>query len=51
MTTFGKAVSVTAPGLHFKIPLIQRVQKVNTTIQGFALGYNQEDNESEEEDS
>ncbi len=51
LTTFGKAVSVTAPGLHFKIPLIQRVQKVNTTIQGFALGYNQEDNESEEEDS
>ena len=51
LTTFGKAVSVTAPGLHFKIPLIQRVQKVNTTIQGFALGYNQEDNESREEDS
>ncbi|MCI8837545.1 MAG: FtsH protease activity modulator HflK [Hungatella sp.] len=51
LTTFGKAVSVTAPGLHFKIPLIQRVQKVNTTIQGFALGYNQEDNASQEEDS
>ncbi len=51
LTTFGKAVSVTAPGLHFKIPLIQQVQKVNTTIQGFALGYNQDDNESMEEDS
>lgn len=51
LTTFGKAVSVTTPGLHFKIPLIQKVQKVNTTIQGFALGYNQDDNESMEEDS
>ena len=51
LTTFGKAVSVTAPGLHFKFPLIQRVQKVNTTIQGFALGYDQEDNVSQEEDS
>lgn len=51
LTTFGIAASVTEPGLHFKIPLIQRVQKVNTTIQGFALGYNMSDNTSEEEDS
>ena len=26
LTTFGMAASVTEPGLHFKIPLIQRVQ-------------------------
>ncbi len=51
LTTFGIAASVTEPGLHFKFPLIQRVQKVNTTIQGFALGYDQEDNASREEDS
>lgn len=51
LTTFGVATSVTEPGLHFKIPLIQKVQKVNTTIQGFALGYDQSDNESREEDS
>ncbi len=51
LTTFGMAVSVTEPGLHFKIPLIQRVQKVNTTIQGFALGYDLNDNVSDEEDS
>ena len=37
--TFGKPVAVTEPGLHFKIPLIQTVQKVNTTIQGFAIGW------------
>ena len=51
LTTFGAASAVTEPGLHFKLPLIQRVQKVNTTIQGFALGYDQADNESREEDS
>ncbi|NLG02602.1 MAG: FtsH protease activity modulator HflK [Clostridia bacterium] len=37
--TFGQAKAVTEPGLHFKIPIIQTVQKVNTTIQGFAIGY------------
>jgi modulator of FtsH protease HflK len=37
--TFGKAKTVAEPGLHFKIPIIQTVQKVNTTIQGFAIGY------------
>ncbi len=51
LTTFGVAKSVTEPGLHFKIPLIQRVQKVNTTIQGFAIGYDPNNNESQEEDS
>ncbi len=51
LTTFGMAKSVTEPGLHFKIPLIQKVQKVNTTIQGFAIGYDPSNNESNEEDS
>ncbi len=37
--TFGQAKAVSEPGLHFKIPLVQTVQKVNTTIQGFAIGY------------
>lgn len=37
--TLGKPTAVTEPGLHFKIPLIQTVQKVNTTIQGFAIGW------------
>ena len=41
LTTLGKAQSVTQPGLHFKIPLIQQIQKVNTTIQGFAIGYDE----------
>ena len=51
LITFGKAKAVTEPGLHFKIPFIQRVEKVNTTIQGFAIGYNMEDNTSTTEES
>lgn len=51
LTTFGVARNVTQPGLHFKIPLIQKVQKVNTTIQGFALGYDPNNKDSEVEDS
>ena len=37
VTTFGKAKAVTSAGLHFKIPIIQRVQKVDTTNKGFPL--------------
>ena len=39
LVTFGKAQAVTDPGLHFKIPFVQEIRKVNTTIQGFAIGY------------
>lgn len=51
LITFGKAAPVTTPGLHFKIPFIQRVKKVNTTIQGFAIGYSLSNNESETDES
>ena len=34
---------MTEPGLHFKIPLIQTVTKVNTTIQGLSVGYDNEE--------
>lgn len=37
--TFGSPKAVATPGLHFKIPFIQTVTKVNTTIQGFPIGY------------
>ncbi len=37
--TFGVPHAVTTSGLHFKIPFIQTVKKVNTTIQGFDIGY------------
>ena len=37
--TLGAPKAVTTPGLHFKIPIIQTVDKVNTTIRGFSIGY------------
>ncbi|MCM1252586.1 MAG: FtsH protease activity modulator HflK [Clostridium sp.] len=40
--TFGAPQAVTTPGLHFKIPFIQTVTKVNTTIKGFTIGYTAE---------
>lgn len=41
--TFGAPRAVTTPGLHFKIPLIQSVTKVNTTIRGLSIGYKDSD--------
>ncbi len=51
LITLGKAQAVTAPGLHFKIPFIQQVRKVNTTIQGFSIGYNAGTNETISDES
>ena len=51
LTTFGKAQAVTTPGLHFKIPFIQKVTKVNTTIQGFTIGYDKDTRESIEDEA
>lgn len=42
VTTFGKAKPVTTSGLHFKIPFVQQVRKVDTTIKGFPIGYDQQ---------
>lgn len=42
VTTFGKAKSVNTSGLHFKIPFVQQVHKVDTTIKGFSIGYDSE---------
>jgi len=39
ITTFGKAKTVSTAGLHFKIPIIQQVHKVDTTIKGLSIGY------------
>lgn len=51
LITLGQASSVTDSGLHFKIPFIQDVTKVNTTIQGFSIGYDMDTNESREAES
>ncbi len=45
LTTFGVPKAVTETGLHFKMPLVQKIQKVNTTIQGFPIGYSVTNNE------
>ena len=51
VTTFGVPQTVTSPGLHFKIPYAQQVQKVDMTIKGFAIGYDLYSNESKTEES
>lgn len=39
ITTFGKATTNQNKGLQFKIPFIQKVTKVDTTVRGFTIGY------------
>lgn len=51
VTTFGKASTENEPGLHFKIPFIQEVTKVDTTIKGFSIGYDERTGESISEES
>lgn len=51
LLTFGNAETVSEPGLHFKIPFVQEVKMVNTTIQSFAIGYDIDTNVSVEEES
>lgn len=46
LSTFGVPKAVPETGLHFKVPLIQQVYKVNTTIQGFPIGYDMDSNET-----
>lgn len=41
ITTFGKATKTVGSGLHFKIPFIQTVKKVDTTIHGLRIGYDE----------
>lgn len=45
VTTFGKASAQSQPGLHFKIPFVQKVKKVDTTVKGMPIGYVVETNE------
>ena len=44
LVTLGKPQSVTDSGPHFKIPFIQKVIKVDTTIHGFTMGYSTDAN-------
>ena len=51
VTTFGSPQAVSTPGLHFKIPFIQKVKKVDTTIKGLSIGYDLNTDMSKEEES
>ena len=51
VTTFGTATATTESGLHMKIPFIQHVEKVDTTIKGFPIGYLLETNATVEDES
>ena len=42
VTTLGQATVNNNKGLQFKIPFIQKVTKINTTIQSFEVGYREE---------
>ena len=41
VTQFGKVIGTHTAGLYFKIPLIQHVEKVDTTTHGLAIGYDE----------
>ena len=45
ITTFGQPSVETEAGLHFKIPIVQRLMKVDTTTKGMAIGYDIDTNE------
>lgn len=49
ITTFGVPTVEEGSGLHFKIPFIQHVKKVNTETQGMRIGYDEYDNTIENE--
>lgn len=49
LITLGKTQIISKTGLKFKIPFIQEVKKVDTTIKGLAIGYYKEDAKSKAE--
>lgn len=51
LITLGNAETVSEPGLHFKIPFVQQVEKVDTTIKSFAIGYDMKTNITNELES
>lgn len=51
IVTFGVPTTVSAPGLHFKIPFVQEKHIVSTVINGFSIGYDSSTNASIETES
>lgn len=46
IVTLGKPSGKVTSGLHVKIPFIQQVYKVDTTIKGLSIGYDEDSNQS-----
>lgn len=51
VTTLGNPSAVTTSGIHFAIPIIQKVQIVDMTVHGLAIGYDERTDESIEYES
>lgn len=51
IVTLGKPTGSASPGLNVKIPFIQQVYKIDTTIKGLAIGYREGSNESVDNES
>lgn len=49
ITTFGQPSVVSDSGLHFAIPFVQSVQKVDMSVRGMAIGYNEKGESIENE--
>jgi membrane protease subunit HflK len=49
--TFGKPTGIASSGLHFKIPFMQQIKKVDTTIKGLSIGYNQDSGQNVESEA
>lgn len=49
ITTFGKPSVVENSGLHFKLPVIQKLNKVNMSVRGMEIGYDEYGNTIENE--
>lgn len=49
--TFGKTSNIEGAGPHFKLPFITTCRIYDATTKGMAIGYDEENNETNEEDS
>lgn len=51
VTTFGVPHAVTSSGLHFKLPFVQQVRKIDMTIKGVSIGFDSHSGESVPDES
>lgn len=49
LTTFGQPSTVSESGMHFKLPIVQKVKTVDMSVRGMEIGYDSEGNTIENE--